>query len=77
MKKVKVLKYDIGKPHKKGDKVYSNTYDLYECTNVIDLRCFGYSRCLKPIKSYKSEKALMNYISKNKIDLNEYITFNV
>lgn len=77
MRKVKVLKYGISKPYKEGNKVYRDCYSLDECTNIINLGPFGISRFMKKVKSYKTEKGLMNYIAKNKINLKETITFEI
>lgn len=77
MRKVKVLKYGISRPYKEGTRVYHNCYSLNECVNVFDLGPFGVARNMKEVKSYKTEKALMNYIAKNKINLKETITFEI
>ena len=77
MRKVKVLKYGISKPYKEGNKVYHDRYALDECTNVFDLGPFGIARNMKEVKSYKTEKALMNYIARNKINMKETITFEI
>ena len=75
--KVAVLKYSISKPYKEGKKVYCNHYSLDECIGVFNLAPFGIARNCKQVKSYKTEKALQNYISKNKINLKEKIVFEI
>ena len=77
MRKVKVLKYSISKPYKEGKRVYCDHYSLDKCVKVLDLGPFGVSRFLVTVKSYKTEKGLMNYIAKNKIDLKETIVFEI
>lgn len=75
--KVRVLKYSISKPYKEGKRIYCNHYSLDECIGVFNLGMFGIARNLKQVKSYKTEKALQNYISKNKINLKETIEFEI
>lgn len=77
MRKVKVLKYGISRPYKEGTRVYRDRYSLDECVNVFDLGPFGIARNMEEVKSYKTEKALMNYIAKNKINLKETVVFEI
>ena len=75
--KVKVERYSISKPFKKGNITYSDRWSLSEAIGALNLGPFGIARNCKEVISYKSKKRLDNYILKNNIDMNEKVEFEV